>query len=312
VVPEGCANRGHLFLGEHVARIRTIKPEFFKNSRLHEAEIAAGLPLRLAFAGLWCCADREGRFRWKSKELKLDCLPYDDVDFEAVMVALERNDNIRSYVVDGKKFGYIPAWSDHQIVNARETPSVLPEPPCQAGPTSTDGARNADASATGEPRVPDASTTRHGNACEEGKGKEGKGKEGKDASTTDAPSPTSGEAPSGFALTGKGKAKPPVNGHRISLKTFFERCEAADEEPIPASDAVFRYAERAAIPETFLHLAWKEFRRKHIDTPKQYVNWRMAFRNCVEQNWYKLWAIDREGQYFLTSAGKQAQKANGA
>jgi hypothetical protein len=70
-----------------LARIRTIKPEFFRHADLYEAEKETGLPLRLAFAGLWTAADREGRFKWRPRELKLDCLPHDDVDFSRVLDA---------------------------------------------------------------------------------------------------------------------------------------------------------------------------------------------------------------------------------
>ena len=52
---------------------RTIKPELFKHVGLFEAEIKHGLPLRVAFpALLLACCDREGRFRWCPKRLKLD------------------------------------------------------------------------------------------------------------------------------------------------------------------------------------------------------------------------------------------------
>ena len=62
-----------------MARIRTIKPEFFHHHRLYRAELDAKLPLRLAFAGLWCAADREGRFEWEPEQLKAAILPYDDI-----------------------------------------------------------------------------------------------------------------------------------------------------------------------------------------------------------------------------------------
>jgi hypothetical protein len=45
-----------------------------------------------------------------------------------VLDALKRIDLIRSYVVDGKKYGYIPTFLKHQVVNMREQKSVLPAP----------------------------------------------------------------------------------------------------------------------------------------------------------------------------------------
>ena len=56
-------------------RIRTIKPEFFLHHDLFAAEKECGLPLRLAYVGLWTQADREGRFKWRPYELGIAILP---------------------------------------------------------------------------------------------------------------------------------------------------------------------------------------------------------------------------------------------
>lgn len=113
-----------------MARIRTIKPDFFRHEGLYEAERKSDLPLRIAFAGLWTAADRDGRFRWQPRALKLDCLPYDDVDFEAILKALCEAGFIVKYHGDDTDslYGYIPAWSKHQHVNQREAQSILPAP----------------------------------------------------------------------------------------------------------------------------------------------------------------------------------------
>lgn len=149
-----------------MARIRTIKPEFFRHRRLYQAEQETGLPLRVAFAGLWTVADREGRFRWEPEEIKLDCLPYDDVDFSRVLDALTTRGFLVSYEVDGRKYGWVPGFKDHQLINGRESASVLPEPPKNAAKSAI--------IATRQPPVSDTSATRHNPARGEGKGREGK------------------------------------------------------------------------------------------------------------------------------------------
>ena len=154
-----------------MARIRTVKPEFFRHVKLYEAEKTYGLPLRMAFAGLWTAADREGRFRWEPRALKLDCLPYDECDFAKVLESLAAEGFIRQYEVDGEKFGCIPSWHQHQVINNREIASQLPEP-----------------------RVIDACPTRAPRDTEDakGKGREGKGREGAldaDASHSENPDP---------------------------------------------------------------------------------------------------------------------------
>jgi hypothetical protein len=109
-----------------MARIRTIKPGFFRHEELYLLEKATALPMRISFAGLWTVADREGRFKWRPKEIKLDVLPFDEVDMEDVLDKLFEAGFILKYCVDGKYYGYIPSFLEHQVINAREAKSTLP------------------------------------------------------------------------------------------------------------------------------------------------------------------------------------------
>lgn len=61
-----------------MARIRTIKPDFFKNEEL------ADLPamIRLLFIGLWTQSDREGRLLDRPKRIKAEIFPYDNIDVD--------------------------------------------------------------------------------------------------------------------------------------------------------------------------------------------------------------------------------------
>lgn len=161
-----------------MARIRTIKPEFFRHRRLFLLEQETGLPVRVAYPALWTVADRDGRFRWEPIELKLDCLPYDDVDFGRVLDALTTRGFVVRYEVDGKEYGWIPGFAEHQVINNRESASTLPAPPKNAAKSAV--------AATRAPRENDASPTRHDLAQGEGKGREGKGR---------SPSPTPSESP---------------------------------------------------------------------------------------------------------------------
>jgi hypothetical protein len=117
-------------------RSRVVKPAFFKHAGLYDAEVESGLPLRLAFEGLWTIADRAGRFEWKPREIKTDVLPYDPVDFADVLAALERHGFVRRYVVDGRTYGVIPSFDRHQPFHPREAASKLPaQPPEGQTPT---------------------------------------------------------------------------------------------------------------------------------------------------------------------------------
>lgn len=137
-----------------MSRIRTVKPDFFRHEELFEAEKKYQLPLRLAFAGLWTCCDREGRFRWKPRQLKLDIIPYDDIDFSRVLDALATRGFVVKYEIAGEVYGYIPSWNKHQVINPREKASDLP-PPQKNFPASLEPQQNQ-----GLPRDDDASMTR--------------------------------------------------------------------------------------------------------------------------------------------------------
>ena len=114
-----------------MSRIRTVKPELFKHEDLFDAEQNSQLPLRLAFIGLFTVADREGRFKWRPRTLKLDVLPHDFIDFAAVLDALERAGFIERYEADGEIYGWIPTFTKHQRFSGKESEakSQLPPPP---------------------------------------------------------------------------------------------------------------------------------------------------------------------------------------
>lgn len=140
-----------------IMRIRTIKPEFFHHEKIYDAEQQSKLPLRLAFIGLWCAADREGRFKWEPRRLGVQILPYDNVDFSRVLDALMTRGFVAKYVCESVHYGLIPTFLRHQVINNRERESELPEPLQYV---------DCDACLTREPRDDDAGK-------EEGKGREG-------------------------------------------------------------------------------------------------------------------------------------------
>ena len=134
-----------------MARIRTIKPEFFTS----ESVLSVSPLARLFFIGLWCESDREGRLKWKPKTLKFRYLPADSVNIEKIAEELIEEGMITIYEVDGNEYCEIPSFTSHQVINNRERESEIPE-------------LDSDASATRQPRV-------KAEGRKEGKGKEGKG-----------------------------------------------------------------------------------------------------------------------------------------
>lgn len=106
-----------------MARIRTIKPEFFTSMDVIKLSPWA----RLLYVALWCEADREGRLKWNPETFKVRYFPADSVDIDDLCDELISR---RLVVLYGDSaLGYIPTFRDHQHINPRETPSVLPAPP---------------------------------------------------------------------------------------------------------------------------------------------------------------------------------------
>lgn len=107
-----------------MARIRTIKPEFFKS------ETIAGLPLaaRLTFIGMWTEADDDGRLAADPVLLKAALWPRDDrtvKDIEADLSALLDAGLVRRMEARERRSGKIKtvievvSWREHQTINKR-------------------------------------------------------------------------------------------------------------------------------------------------------------------------------------------------
>lgn len=141
-----------------MARIRTIKPEFFTSE-----DIVSLSPLaRLLYQATWCEADKEGRLTWKPRTFKLRYLPADDCDIFSLCQELV---DAGVVVLYGDGLAYIPCFNKHQHINPRESESVLPAPDAPQP------------KATRKPRV----GTRHDASARDDDaqgGREGKGKEG--------------------------------------------------------------------------------------------------------------------------------------
>jgi len=110
------------------ARIRSIKPESLLDEKLWDGEQETGLPLFRAFCGLWCHADRSGRFAWRARPLKAGILPYWEGDFSRVLEALAERGFLVRYTVAGREYGLVRTFAKHQVVNQREAQSTLPGP----------------------------------------------------------------------------------------------------------------------------------------------------------------------------------------
>jgi uncharacterized phage protein (TIGR02220 family) len=131
-----------------MARIRTIKPDFWTDEKIVELSFEA----RLFFIGSWNFADDYGNLQRSAKKLKMQIFPADAIDCEPLICSLIDHGLLTEYDVNGETFLHIKGFKDHQVIN-RPSKTALPTP------------ENADLF---EPLTEPSLT--------EGKGREGKGK----------------------------------------------------------------------------------------------------------------------------------------
>lgn len=109
-----------------MARIRSIKPEFWSSEQVMECSPIA----RLLFLGMLNFADDHGRIPFAPKTLKAQVFPADEISSDTIrgmIDELSSNGLMRQYIVDGKAYLLFTGWH-HQKIDKRQ-PAKYPDPP---------------------------------------------------------------------------------------------------------------------------------------------------------------------------------------
>jgi hypothetical protein len=106
-----------------MARIRTIKPEFWTDERLTECSMSA----RLLFIGMWNFADDNGNLEYSAKRLKMQIFPADSIDTQPLLNELLTHGMLIEYSVSGEKLLHIKGFRKHQVIN-RPSATKIPQP----------------------------------------------------------------------------------------------------------------------------------------------------------------------------------------
>lgn len=109
-----------------MARIRTIKPDFFTSLTIADLTPEQ----RLTFIGLWTHVDDAGRCVDDPRLIKAALWPLDDrtaADIEIDLKALTESSLITRYTLNRKRYLAVTNWDEHQRIN-RPTESKLPAP----------------------------------------------------------------------------------------------------------------------------------------------------------------------------------------
>ena len=111
-----------------MARIRTVKPEFWDSPGTARASLRA----RLFFIALWNWADDYGKGTASAKALIGFAFPNDDditeSDYPSLASELHSAYEVVFYEVDGRPYFFIPKFTKHQRTE-KKAASRIPDPP---------------------------------------------------------------------------------------------------------------------------------------------------------------------------------------
>ena len=148
-----------------MARIRTIKPEFWTSPQVARVSFAA----RLLFIGTWNFADDYGNLPRDPDKLKMQVFPGDVIDVQPLIESLIDAGLLIEYTVNdtGERFLHIPTFRKHQVIN-RPSKRLYPSPDGLL-PSDDDKRKSAGS------RSANGSLNEHSQLERKGVGKEGKG-----------------------------------------------------------------------------------------------------------------------------------------
>ena len=109
-----------------MARIRSIKPEFWEDEKVGDLSAMA----RLLFVGTWNLADDEGLLRWTEDYITASLFMYDGLTVKrtrALMDEVVDANLVFPYLANRQRLGYVVRFREHQRIN-RPQPGKMPAP----------------------------------------------------------------------------------------------------------------------------------------------------------------------------------------
>lgn len=232
-----------------MARLRTIKPEFWVSEQIAECSTSA----RLAFIGIWNFCDDRGVHPAKPRTLKAELFPMDDITADQVgewVDELIHAGLLAAFTAEGDEYWVVTGWAKHQKI---DRPSYKhPQPP----QNSTHPRRTFDeASPSATPRS-------------------GVESSGVESSGCMSPSPTTRPQHGGMAKEGQQTTKQ-AKARKSAMPADFS-----------ASDRVKAWAVVKGFDRLDQHL--EVFKAKVAANGYAYADWDAAFMEAIRQDWARL------------------------
>lgn len=266
-----------------MARARNIKPGFFDNELLVELSFE----YRLLFIGLWTIADKEGRLEDRSKKIKMQVFPADNVDVDGGLTALSDAGFITRYGSGTGKYIQISNWNKHQSPHNTEKASVIP--PLNNG-EETNITQNNLRGNPPDSLIPDSLIQ-----------------------VTPPISPQGGKSVGSDADASENQKRRQSSEKKVTFSKWIDEVRANGEKAVSDYAPVWKYADDCKLPYEFIELAWvgfKDYYHLGLGSGKRQADWRLTFLNNVKKNYQKLWFwSEKDNKWTLTTAGVQADRA---
>lgn len=118
-----------------MARIRTIKPEFWTSEQVADCSLVA----RLLFIGIWTFCDDHGVHPASTKRLKMEVFPSDQIGDDTIQTMIDElvvAGLLYPYQVDGKGYWQVTGWVRHQKIEKPTYRHPVPKAQVQADQSS--------------------------------------------------------------------------------------------------------------------------------------------------------------------------------
>lgn len=231
-----------------MARIRTIKPEFWVSEQISECSPNA----RLTFVGMWNFCDDRGVHPAKPKTLKAELYPMDDITASQVGMWVDeliRVGLVREFEdpVDHERYWHVTGWDRHQRIDRPSFKHPAPPPLDSTNPRRAGSSNCLDDESSNPRRAPPPGV--------EGNGKEGSGEEGS----------------SPKARSKRSTSKPPKTPMPADFKV---------------SPEVSTWAANQAYGDLDQHL--ESFKAKCAANGYRYADWDAAFKEAIRADWARV------------------------
>lgn len=157
-------------------RIRTIKPEFWTDSKI----VRLSFESRLLFIGMWNFCDDEGYIMFDPLQIKMQVFPADPVDVESLIVTLIDSGLLAAFKTkDGDKCLQVKGFREHQRISKPQKSKIAPKV------SATIPGTFRDRSALGAEHSGNVPQGKEGKERKGVEGKEGSGEEGKEGGASE-------------------------------------------------------------------------------------------------------------------------------